>query len=85
MAHFALIGDDGRVEQVVVVDNTHLRDDDGVEQEALGVAYLHAIGLPGHWVQTSYTGSTRGQFAGIGATWDGEAFTTAPEIEEPTP
>jgi hypothetical protein len=63
MAHFAKI-EAGLVTNVVVVDNEH---------EANGEAYLNSLGLEGTWVQTSYNGSIRGKFAGIGDTYDSAA------------
>jgi hypothetical protein len=62
MAHFAKI-ELGIVTQVVVVDDQH---------EADGQAYLSSLGLEGAWVQTSYSGSIRGKFAGIGDTYNSE-------------
>lgn len=72
MAHFARI-ENGTVTQVIVVKNSEL-DDNGVESEALGLEFIASIGLAGEWVQTSYTGSMRGKFAGIGDLWDGTEF-----------
>lgn len=55
MAHFAQLDKDDRVLQVIVVDNNHLLDDDGVEQEAIGIAYLQNIfGDDTKWLQCSY-------------------------------
>lgn len=56
MAHFAKI-EDGRVTQVVVVDNS---------EELRGEEFLNSIGLTGVWVQTSYNGNFGGKFAAIG-------------------
>lgn len=80
MAHFArTIG--GIVDQVIVIDNDRLLDDEGHESEEVGQAFIASIGLDGEWIQTSYNGSTRGCYAGIGTRWDGENF-TPPEITE---
>lgn len=74
MAHFAKI-EDGIVRQVDAVANAALLDDNGVEQETLGVALLKSIyGDNTEWVQTSYNGSFRGKYAGSGDIWDGENF-----------
>lgn len=70
MAHFALIDDNQRVAQVVVVANSVLLDENDVEQEANGVAYCNQVIGQGLWVQTSYHGKFRGCFAGIGYTYD---------------
>ncbi len=60
MAHFAKI-ENGIVTNVVVVDNEH---------EENGETYLHSLGLDGTWIQTSYNRNFRGNFAGIGYTYD---------------
>lgn len=73
MAHFARI-EGGLVREVIVVRNTEL-DDNGTESEALGLEFIASLGLEGEWVQTSYTGSMRGKYAGVGDLWDGTEFT----------
>jgi hypothetical protein len=83
MAHFAKI-ENGIVHQVDAVANAALLDENGTEQEALGVALLKSIyGDNTEWVQTSYNATFRGKYAGLGDTWDGENF-TSPITEEPT-
>lgn len=54
MAHFAKIGLDNKVIDTVVIDNIHLMDHQGNEQEEKGIEYLR--NLTGHeiWVQYSY-------------------------------
>ena len=70
MAHFALIKDT-IVQQVIVVGNADLTNNEGNEQEALGVAFCHSLfGTDGTWMQTSYNGNIRKNFAGIGDTYD---------------
>jgi len=70
MAHFALIKNN-IVQQVVVVGNADLTNSEGNEQEALGVAFCHSLfGPNGTWMQTSYNGNIRKNFAGIGHTYD---------------
>jgi len=70
MAHFALIKNN-IVQQVVVVGNADLTNSEGNEQEALGVAFCHSLfGTDGTWIQTSYNGNIRKNFAGIGDTYD---------------
>ena len=70
MAHFALIKDT-IVQQVIVVGNADLTNSEGNEQEALGVAFCHSLfGTDGTWIQTSYNGNIRKNFAGIGDTYD---------------
>jgi hypothetical protein len=73
MAHFAKLGANGKVIQVLTLDNKDMLNADGVEDEAVGQQYLV-------WIQTSYNtvggvhkdGGTpfRGNYAGIGYTWD---------------
>lgn len=69
MAHFAEINDQNIVQQVVVVANDVLLDENGVEQEALGVSFCEQI-FGGSWKQTSYNGNFRKNFAGVGYSYD---------------
>ena len=69
MAHFAELGIDNIVQRVIVVHNNELLDGDGVEQESLGVAFCQGL-FGGTWVQTSYNGNMRKNFAGNGYTYD---------------
>jgi hypothetical protein len=68
MAHFAEIDETNTVVQVIVVHNNELLDN-GVESEAKGVAFCQSL-LGGNWVQTSYNGNIRKNYAGIGFTYD---------------
>lgn len=71
MAHFAQLDDAGVVLQVVVVHNNELLDDAGQENEARGVAFCQSLfGADTRWVQTSYNGTFRKNYAGIGFTFD---------------
>tara|TARA_E500000318_G_C3537924_1_gene203429 strand:+ start:263 stop:625 length:363 start_codon:yes stop_codon:yes gene_type:complete len=69
MAHFAEIGLDNVVERVIVVHNNELLDADSVEQESLGIEFCRTL-FGGTWVQTSYNGNIRKNFAGKGFTYD---------------
>lgn len=69
MAHFAEIDDNNIVLRVVVVDNKDTSNAAGVEKEYIGAAYLESL-LGGTWVQTSYNGKIRKNYAGIGFTFD---------------
>jgi hypothetical protein len=69
--------ENGVVTQVIVVP--YLNDDDAEIQ-----AYCNGIGLDGTWVDTSYTGSRRGKYAGIGDSWDGVEF-KSPVVADPEP
>ena len=68
MAHFARL-ENNIVRQVIVVNNEVLLDENGVEQEALGAQFC-ADTFGGEWKQTSYNGSFRGRYAGLGMTYD---------------
>lgn len=69
MAHFAEIGLDNVVQQVIVVSNAELLDENGVEQESIGREFCRNL-LGGTWIQTSFNGHFRKNFAGIGYTYD---------------
>jgi hypothetical protein len=69
MAHFAEIDENNIVLRIVVVDNNDLLDDDGVEQESLGVAFCQSL-FGGTWKQTSYNQNFRKNYAGINFTYD---------------
>ena len=70
MAHFAKI-ENGIVTEVIVVNNEVLLDEDGVEQESIGVAFCQET-FGGEWVQTSYNANFRGIYAGLGHSYDKE-------------
>lgn len=82
MAHFAKIGMNGKVIQVLTLNNSDMHNADGVEDETVGQQYLerHNNWPAQMWVQTSYhtVGNThrnggtpfRGNYAGIGYEWD---------------
>ena len=80
MAHFAEIShadptseNPATVIRVICVDDADCRDDDNLESEAVGIAFLQSM-LDGEWVQTSYNGKIRGRFTGIGDWYDGARF-----------
>jgi hypothetical protein len=70
MAHFAQI-QNGIVTQVIVVSNDDAPDPYPAS-EALGQAFIASLGLEGEWRQTSYNGSFRAYYAGIGFTYDAD-------------
>ena len=82
MAHFAKISETNEILSVVVVNNNDILNADGVEDETVGQQYLetHNNWPAQMWIQTSYntSGGThsgggtalRGNYAGIGYTWD---------------
>ena len=83
MAHFAKLAN-GKVIQVLTLNNKDMLNADGVEDEAVGQQYLeqHNKCYAQMWIQTSYNTSAnqhssgdnskafRGNYAGIGYTWD---------------
>lgn len=74
MAHFAKI-EDGKVAEVVVVNNEVIGNASGLDGEAVGVAFCQSLfGADTQWAQTSYSGSFRGKYAGVGDTFDGTTF-----------
>lgn len=61
MAHFAKI-ENNIVTNVIVIDNA-------VEND--GAIYIAStLKLEGEWIQTSYNGNIRGNYAGVGYTYD---------------
>ena len=72
MAHFAKIGIDNIVTNVIVVNNEDVLDENNVEQEALGIDFIHNLYNDDTtvWVQTSYNNNFRKNYAGIGYTYD---------------
>jgi hypothetical protein len=70
MAHFACIDSDNIVQEVLVVNNQVITDESGVEQEALGQAFIASLGLDGTWLQCSYNGNFRGLYPGVGYSYD---------------
>lgn len=73
MAYFAKLDDNNVVLEVHAVDNNELLDSNGLEREEKGIAFLVAwsSGYP-YWKQTSYNGSIRKNFAGIGFKYDSQ-------------
>jgi hypothetical protein len=69
VAHFAELDENNVVKRVIVVANKDTADADGNEKESIGVAFCQKL-LGGKWVQTSYNGSIRKNYAGIGYTYD---------------
>ena len=71
MAHFAQLDNDDKVLQVIVVNNTELLDENGVEQEQKGIDFCKSLlGADTNWIQTSYNRSFRVNFAGNGYIYD---------------
>lgn len=73
MAHFAELDPQNTVLRVVVVANEECLDENGIESEAIGVAFCKQIfGNHTNWVQTSYNASIRKHYAGYGYTYDAD-------------
>ena len=84
MAHFAKLGSNGKVIQVLTLDNKDMLNADNVEDESVGQQYLetHNNWPAQMWIQTSYntqgnqhssgdnSKAFRGNYAGIGYEWD---------------
>ena len=80
MASFAKIGLNGKVIEVLSVNNNVLKDSNGVEQEAIGIDFLTKLTGWAIWKQTSYNTHggihnnngtpLRKNHAGIGYTYD---------------
>ena len=91
MAHFAQLGDNNNVLNIVVVGDGDTADENGVEIESIGVSYLQSIfGADTNWAQTSWNttegvhrqGGTpfRYRYASIGSVYnaDSDVFCDAP-------
>lgn len=70
MAHYAQI-ENGIVVNVIVVNNNELLVD-GIEVESKGSEFCQSL-FGGDWIQTSYNGTIRKQYAGIGYSYDESA------------
>ena len=67
MAHFARVDENNTVVEVIVISNDDLLDENGVEQETLGVVVCHSLfGAETTWIQTSYNNNFRKKYAGVG-------------------
>lgn len=70
MAHFAKLENDLVVE-VIVVNNDVLNDLPFPDSEPIGVEFCQSLfGTDTVWLQTSYNGNFRGNYAGIGYIYD---------------
>jgi hypothetical protein len=64
MAYYARLNQNNEVEQVVGIANSE------EPTEAAGIAYCEQLFKGGRWIKTSYNGTIRKNFAGIGYTYD---------------
>ena len=73
MAHFAQLDDNNVVINIIVVNNNELLDQDGNEIEQKGIDFCKTLfGQDTRWVQTSYNGNFRKNYACGGGTYDPE-------------
>ena len=70
MAHFAKIGINGKVIDVIKVSNEVILDSNGNESEINGIDFLTKLTGWSIWKQTSYNRNFRKNFAGIGYQYD---------------
>jgi hypothetical protein len=72
MAHFAQV-DNNIVINVIVVHNNELLDQDGNEIEQKGIDFCKSLfGQDTNWIQTSYNGNFRKNYAGVGGVYNRE-------------
>jgi hypothetical protein len=75
MAHFARVDEYGIVREVIVISNADCGGGTFPASEPIGQSFIngphpYCLALEGDWLQTSYSGSFRGCFAGLGYTFD---------------
>jgi hypothetical protein len=75
MAHFARVNDDDIVIDVIVISNDDCGGGQFPASEATGQEFINGphpscLALAGTWLQTSYSGSFRGCYAGPGYAYD---------------
>jgi hypothetical protein len=71
MAHFAELDANNVVQRVIVVANKDTADANGNEVESIGVAFCQKL-FGGTWLQTSYNGNKRKNYAGVGYTYNAD-------------
>lgn len=70
MAHFAQLDINNNVINVIVISNDDINNEEFPKSEEIGINYLRTLYSPmSIWRQTSYSGSFRKRFAGIGFTY----------------
>lgn len=71
MAHFAQLDESNTVIQVIVVNNDVILDENGIESEQVGIDFLRGLyGEYTNWIQTSYNGNFRKNYASSGYKYD---------------
>jgi hypothetical protein len=86
MANFAEVTNE-QVQRVIVISNEDCGNLPFPDSEPIGQAFIASLGIAGTWLQTSYSGSFRGCYAGIDYTFNallGEygEFVPPPIIEQ---
>lgn len=81
MAHFAQLDENNLVTNVIVVHNNELLDENGLESEAKGIEFCQTL-FKGNWIQTSYNGNIRKNYAGIGYIYDADRDAFIPPAPE---
>jgi len=69
MAHFAQLDKNNTVIKVIVINNEALLNESNNEIEQKGIDLCVEL-FDGEWIQTSYNGNIRKNYAGIGYTYD---------------
>jgi hypothetical protein len=72
MAHFAKLNNKNIVEQVIVIDNNDIQNLEFPDSEPIGQQFIQSLGLEETWIQTSYNGNFRKNYAGIGFVYDND-------------
>ena len=71
MANFTKLDENNIVIDILVVNNDVIQDENGDEQESIGIAFLKKLyGNDTIWKQTSRSNSFRKQYAAIGMVYD---------------
>jgi len=71
MSHFAELDENNIVLRVIVVHNDVLKNENGVEEEARGIAFCkELLGAETRWAQTSYNRRFRAHYCGPGFIFD---------------
>ena len=73
MAHFAQIDENNVVQQVIVIANDDCGGGQFPASEPIGQQFIASLGIVGIWLQTSYNGNFRLNYAGVGYVFDANA------------
>ena len=74
MANFAELNENNVVVNVLYVNDSECLDENGIEQESIGISYLkNLFGQDVKYVQTYLAGNVRKMLAGIGYIYDEQA------------